>query len=140
MSEHPRLRHILAMNQSQDVLDLFRMLLEDEGYRVTTQPFVHKDLKAVEEMAPDLIILDYMWDYEDSGWAFLQMVKMNPTTQKIPTVLCTGAVNRVEELSAHLERMNIRVVIKPFNLEDLLDEIAIALDDAETAPSGPAQA
>ncbi len=131
-------KHILAIDQSQDVLDLFQTLLEDEGYRVTIQSFVEKDLKAVQAMAPDLIILDYMWEFEDTGWAFLQMVKMNPATQAIPIVLCTGAVNRVEELSGHLMKMDVRVVIKPFNLDDLLDAIAAALKTAATPKSEPA--
>lgn len=139
MSEELQPRHILAMNQSEDVLELFRVLLEEEGYRVTVQPLIHKDLEAIHELAPDLIVLDYMWDYEDSGWAFLQMLKMNPATQAIPVIVCTGAVNRVEALRAHLEQMGVRVVLKPFNLEDLLDEIAIALNDAEKALPGPGQ-
>jgi CheY-like chemotaxis protein len=130
-------KHILAIDQSQDVLDLFQTLLEDEGYRVTIQSFVQKDLKAVQAMAPDLIILDYMWEFEDTGWAFLQMVKMNPATQAIPIVLCTGAVNRVEELSGHLMKMDVRVVIKPFNLDDLLDAIAAALNTTASGTTAP---
>lgn len=130
MTEEPQPRHILAVNQSQDVLDLFQTLLQEEGYRVTTQSFVDKDMQAVQEMAPDLIVLDYMWEYEDSGWAFLQMVRMNPATQAIPIVLCTGAVNRVESLRGHLAEMGVRIVLKPFNIEDLLDEIAVALEES----------
>lgn len=145
MSEEAPRTHILAINQSQEVLDLFKALLEeDEGYRVTTQSFVEKDLKAIQKLAPDLIIVDYMWDFEDEGWAFLQMVKMNPATQNIPVVLCTGAANRVESLSGHLQRMGIRVVIKPFNLVDLLDAITLSLNTSgtgvatgETEPAGP---
>lgn len=129
MPDDTRGKHILAINQSQEVLDLFKTLLEeDEGFRVSTQSYVAKDLKAVEKMAPDLIILDYMWDYEDAGWSFLQMVKMNPATQVIPIIVCTGAVTQVEALSGHLMKMDVRVVIKPFNLDDLLDAISSALN------------
>lgn len=130
MSDNTRSKHILAINQAQEVLDLFEILLEDEGYRVTPQSYVQKDLQAVAQMAPDLIILDYMWEYEDTGWSFLQMVKMHPATRAIPVVLCTGAVTRVQELSGHLERMGVRVVIKPFDLDDLLTEIRIALGES----------
>ena len=139
MSDDTQRTHILAINQSQEVLDLFEMLLTDEGYRVTTQPFVQKDLNAVRDMAPDLIVLDYMWEYEDTGWSFLQMIKMNPTTQAIPIVLCTGSVTRVEELSGHLERMSVRVVIKPFDLDDLLHAIRLSLSEsiADLGPSRP---
>ena len=139
MSDDTPRKHILAINQSQEVLDLFEMLLEDEGYRVTTQPFVQKDLNAVRDMAPDLIVLDYMWEYEDTGWSFLQMLKMNPATRAIPVVLCTGSVIRVEELSGHLERMGVRVVIKPFDLDDLLHAVRLSLAEskADLGPSRP---
>jgi CheY-like chemotaxis protein len=135
MREELQPRHILAINQSPEVLELFKALLEDEGYRITVRPVVDKDLAAIQALAPDLIVLDYMWDDEDSGWSFLQLLKMHPATQAIPVIVCTGAVDRVEALKPHLDRMGVRVVLKPFNLEDLLDAIAIAiaLDVAETA-------
>jgi CheY-like chemotaxis protein len=60
MTEPANQKHILAMNESDDVLKLFRELLEDEGYRVTTQPYLDKDLGRIEAAEPDLILLDYM--------------------------------------------------------------------------------
>jgi CheY-like chemotaxis protein len=122
--------HILAINESADVLNLFRELLEGEGYRVTEQLFVNKDLAAIHTLAPDAIILDYMWDHDDSGWALLQMLTMSPLTNDIPVVLCTGAIDRVAQLRAHLELMGVRVVTKPFNITDLLDTLGEVLDGA----------
>ena len=52
--------HILAIDNDHAVLGLFRDLLEDEGYQVTTQVYVDKDIKVIEALSPDLIILDYM--------------------------------------------------------------------------------
>ena len=53
-------QHILAINNAPEVLALFRELLEDEGYRVTTQTYMVKDLEEVKRLAPDGIVLDYM--------------------------------------------------------------------------------
>ncbi len=124
-------KHILALNESPEVLQLFSDLLEEEGYRVTTQPYASKDFSEIIKLAPDLIVLDYMWETDDSGWALLQMLKMDPHTQAIPIVLCTGAVRQVEGLKAHLDQMGIRVVIKPFNIDDLLREVADALSSSD---------
>ena len=123
-------RHILAINESADVLTLFHDLLGEEGYRVTGQLFINKDLEAIHEMDPDAIILDYMWDSDDAGWSLLQMLKMSPLTNDIPVVLCTGAVDRVAQLQSHLELMGVRVVLKPFNIGDLLSTLEEALDGA----------
>lgn len=136
MTQSTDQKHILAMNESDDVLELFRELLEEEGYRVTTQPYLDKDLQRIEAIAPDLILLDYMWAGDDSGWALLQMLRMNPGTSQIPMVLCTGAVKQVEALRAHLHEMQVRVILKPFNIDELTKEIAAEL---QTAPA-PANA
>jgi len=122
-------RHILAINDSEDVLQLYRDLFEEEGYRVSTQAYVSTDLGAICELRPDLIILDYMSEAEDAGWALLQMLRMSPDTEAIPIVLCTGAIRQVAPLTGHLAEMGVRVILKPFNIEDLLLEIARALGD-----------
>jgi len=121
--------HILALNNEQAVLDLFRDLLGDEGYRVTTQAYAVKDLDAIVALAPNLIILDYMWPEEDGGWSLLQMLRMDPRTAKIPIVLCTGARRQVEDLSAHLHELGVRVVLKPFNIDTLLAAVRESLAD-----------
>ncbi len=120
-------RHILAIDNSQAVLDLFRELLEGEGYRVSIQSYADKDLDAIKELAPDLIILDYMWEAEDGGWSLLQLLQLDPETTAIPIVLCTAAVAEASELEPHLMEKGVRVVLKPFDLDDLLGAIRDAL-------------
>ena len=129
-------RHILALNNEQAVLDLFRDLLTEEGYRVTTRQYADKDLDAIVALKPDLIILDYMWPEEDGGWSLLQMLRMDRRTAKVPIVLCTGAKQKVEELDGHLQQMGVRVVLKPFDLDVLLAAITDGL--AEATESGEA--
>lgn len=75
-----------------------------------------------------------MWASDDSGWALLQMLKMEPRTQAIPVVLCTGAVRQVEALRPHLDQTGVRVIIKPFNIADLLRAVAISMKDSGKAP------
>lgn len=128
-------KHILAINDSEEVLALFRDLLEEEGYRVSTQLHMTKDLNEIAKLNPDAIILDYMWEREDSGWSLLQMLKMNPPTSSLPIILCTGAVKRIEELKPHLDEVNVRVVYKPFNIDELIEALCLALNGEQ--PSKP---
>lgn len=120
--------HILAVNNNDDVLALFRELLEEEGYRVLTQAYALKNMEEVVRLAPDAIILDYMWAEEDGGWSMLQMLRMNRPTSQIPIVLCTGAARKVEEMEGHLAEMGIRVVLKPFDIDRLLSVLKEALE------------
>ena len=59
MADDSQPRHILAINQSEDVLELFKTLLEEEGYRITAHSLLQKDLCAIQSLAPDLVVLDY---------------------------------------------------------------------------------
>ena len=38
----------------------------------------------------------------------------------VPIILCTGAVRVVEAMSAALAAMRVAVVLKPFDIDDLL--------------------
>ena len=116
-------RHILCVNNSEEVLTVFRLLLEEEGYRVTTQSYLLKDMAEVREIKPDLIILDYMWAEDDGGWSMLQMLKMDRVTGPIPIILCTGAKKEVGELGDRLTQMDVSVILKPFDIYELLETI-----------------
>src|SRR3954454_10331010 len=88
--------HILAINNDLAVLALFRDLLGEAGYQVSTQTYVDRDLAQIKSLKPDLIVLDCMWANEDASWSLLQMLRMDPATAPIPIVLCTGAVREVK--------------------------------------------
>jgi CheY-like chemotaxis protein len=124
--------HILAINNDPAVLALFRDLLEEAGYQVSLQTYIDRDLAQIKVLKPDLIVLDYMWATEDASWSLLQMLRMDPATQAIPIVLCTGAVREVEALQSHLLDMGITVILKPFNIDQLVDAIRDRL-----APQAP---
>src|SRR5215216_1565967 len=115
--------HILAINNDPAVLALFRDLLEEVGYQVSTQTYVDRDLTQIKTLKPNLIVLDYMWANEDASWSLLQMLRMDPATASIPIVLCTGAVREVKALQEHLVSMGVTVVLKPFNIDQLVDSI-----------------
>lgn len=125
-SEIPPPRHILVINDTVAILELFRALLEDEGYRVTTDGFsieLMEMLERVKAEPPDLIVLDFIVLDEGKGWQFLQMLKMDRGTRDIPVVACTAAARMVEELQVHLDEMGVKVVLKPFDIDNLLAEI-----------------
>ena len=64
----PRPKSILVINDTPEILDLFRDILEAEGYEVTLHAFDPKQLDEIEREQPDLIILDYLIGGEPAGW------------------------------------------------------------------------
>ena len=133
MADQSQPRHILAINNSPDVLNLFVDLLGEEGYRVSTLIYADRDLPKIASSDLDLIILDYQWATEDDGWTLLQMLRMNRATAAIPIILCTGAVSHVRETEGHLQTMGVDVIFKPFAIDPLLQLIQEVL--ARRVPS-----
>jgi CheY-like chemotaxis protein len=124
---HSTGRHILVINDTPAIIELFTLLLEEEGYRVSTDLFTAEMgvmLARVKADRPELIVLDFIILDERRGWQFLELLKLDPATRDIPVIVCTAAVKMVEELQTHLQAMEVRVVLKPFDIEHLLGEIA----------------
>lgn len=119
--------HVLCINDAPEILALYRELLEDEGFRVSTQSVVARNLDEIKRLRPDCVILDYMWADDDAGWTMLEMLRMSRQTKEIPVVLCTGAVRQVEALQSHLAEMRVRVVLKPFDIDHLIGVVNAAL-------------
>jgi DNA-binding response OmpR family regulator len=119
--------HVLVINDTQEILDLFRDILEDEGYRVSLYSYAFKDVKEIQALLPDLVIIDFIIGGEAHGWQMLQKMKMNRDTAKIPIIACTAAIQMVKDLEGHLTSKNVRIILKPFDIDDLLAEVRIAL-------------
>ena len=119
--------HILVINDAQEILDLLRDLLEEEGYRVSLHSSAVHDLATIKALAPDLIILDHLIGQEAHGWTLLQKLKLDRETAALPVILCTAALGTVREIEGHLRQMEVRVVLKPFDIDVLLEAVAQAL-------------
>ena len=133
MSADGRQPHILVINDTQEILDLMQELLEEEGYRVTTS-LALLDIDKVRALAPNIIVQDLLFEgTQELGWKFLTLVRLDPQLAHIPLVLCTAAVRTVNdpEMAEQLDRQGIRVVLKPFTIDDLLT----TLNDVRTAQS-----
>ena len=124
-----RVQHILVVNDTEEILDLFRDIIEGLGYRMTAWSFSPDDLAKVTEIEPDLVILDLMLGpTELQGWALLQKMRMSPPTEELPVIVCTAATNWVREQEGWLAANAVKVVLKPFKVQHLEHAIQQALD------------
>jgi CheY-like chemotaxis protein len=130
-------KRILVVNDTKEILELFRDFLEKElGHHVTMMSFAPDELERISEEKPDLIIIDFViGDREMEGWQLLQKLRMSRTTAKIPIIACTAAVRQVRESEAYLLEQGIEVVLKPFSLDQLEDAVRRALGLVEGAAS-----
>jgi CheY-like chemotaxis protein len=122
-------RHILVVNDTEEILDLFRDILEGMGHRMTAWSYSPDDLAKVTEIQPDLIILDLMMGATElQGWALLQKIRMSRPTEDLPVIVCSAATNWVREQEGWLAANAVKVVLKPFKVAHLEHAIQQALD------------
>ena len=114
---------ILVINDDQSILDLFRLLLEAEGYQVILSKVAYEDVQEIEHLHPALIILDFKIGQHNLGWTLLQKLKMYPPTKDIPLILCTAALTEVREQEEALRQKGIPLIYKPFEIDELLQVI-----------------
>ncbi len=128
MSDRLAPPHIVVINDEEDMLSLFRDLLEGEGYHVSTLTYPTAAVSDLLVLAPSLVVLDMMFGGEDRGWHYLQRLRLDREAALVPIVVCTAAVRLVRDAQDYLERMGIGVVLKPFDIDPFLDEVRRRLD------------
>lgn len=116
---HGKNRVILVIEDDQDVRELLALLLEAEGYRVTTAYDGHSalDLVQKETIKPDLVIADYNLPRGMDG---LQVVaKLREAADRlVPTVILTGDIST--KTLAEIARNACVHLSKPVNLRKML--------------------
>ena len=134
-NEQAQTSHILVVNDTQEILDLFEEILKEEGYRVSLYSFAFQDLDEITSLEPDLVVLDFMIGGEEHGWQLLQKMKMDRRTAGIPVVVCTAALSLARELEGHLRSKNVGLVLKPFDIDELVNEVhkCLHMEPANTA-------
>ena len=113
--------HILIIDDDQSILEMMRLVLEEEGnYRVTTAESTFEEVADIERLQPDLILLDFLLQGRQTGWNFLQKLRLHRPTKDIPIVLCTAALSDVKEQESILIQKGIPILYKPFDVDELL--------------------
>jgi DNA-binding response OmpR family regulator len=122
-----RAPHVLVINDTQEILELFRDILEEEGFQVSLYSHAFRDIDDIAEIQPDLVILDFLIGGEAQGWQLLQKMKMSRKTDRLPIIVCTAAVQMARELEGHLTAKGVGLVLKPFDIDDLLEAVRAAI-------------
>jgi two-component system OmpR family response regulator len=122
--------HILVVDDQQEICDLVREYLTDEGFRVST---ANDGAGLREEMARspvDLVILDLMLGGEDG----LQLARELRTQSEIGIIMLTGRSDTVDRIIG-LEMGADDYLPKPFHLRELLARVRSVLRRAATRAS-----
>lgn len=96
---------VLLIEDDPAVLEMYRMKLSLDGYRVNTANDGEEGLQKAGELLPDIIFLDIRLPKKD-GFEVLQALRENPDTASIPVIVLSNygereLVDRGLKLGAH---------------------------------------
>jgi two-component system phosphate regulon response regulator PhoB len=118
-------KHILVVDDEEDILELVRFNLEREGYRVTTSDSGETAIQNAVDKRPDLIVLDLMLPGLD-GLEVAKYLKGDGKTEDIPIVMLT-AKGEESDVVIGLELGADDYVTKPFSPKILIARIKAVL-------------
>src|SRR5688572_7095811 len=93
-------KRILVIDNDQDLLDAVKTALLIENFEVETRSYVDNISVLVEEVSPDLILIDYLL-YGINGGELCHLIKTQPATSHIPVIIFSGYPRIIQSLGTY---------------------------------------
>jgi DNA-binding response OmpR family regulator len=119
---------ILVVDDEQNILELARLYLNNEGYQVETARDGAEALKKIDALRPALVVLDLMLPEMD-GWEVCRRVR---ATSSLPIIMLTARDDDVDKIVG-LELGADDYLTKPFNPRELVARVKAVLRRATSA-------
>lgn len=115
-------KRILICDDDSDILSICQFILEEIGLEVHTRNNCNNILSVVEEIRPDVILMDN-WIPDTGGIIATRTIKQHPIFKNIPVIYFSA--NTDIKLLAHDAGAD-SYLAKPFDINDLEAAIASA--------------
>jgi len=129
--DHP---HVLVVEDEPAQREVLAYNLEAEGYGVAKAETGDDALLLVDEVEPDVIILDWMLPGV-SGIEICRRLKQNTDTRNIPVIMLTARSEEADRVRG-LETGADDYVIKPYSLVELMARVRTQLRRVRPASVG----
>jgi DNA-binding response OmpR family regulator len=123
----PGQRRIIVLNDSEELLELMKMLLEEAGHAAMVMHASEGAYRTIKELKPALLILDVVLEKPDSGWQLLQILKLDAETSEIPVIVCSADSRFLRDNEERLSRLGCYILRKPFDIDEMLAMVGTAL-------------
>ena len=112
---------ILVVDDNRDNIEILRAFLESRGYVVAEAPDGKSALARLDELKPDLVLLDVMMPGMD-GWQVCRTIKNHPELGATKVVMVT-AKGAFEDKLDGLRSGADDYVVKPVDFKELLEKV-----------------
>lgn len=118
---------IAIVDDSPEMVDLLRDVLEDAGYEVVSFTGAESVVSALAAAAPDVVILDLLFRGPNSqlrGWDHMRLIRTHEALRRLPILVCSADVLGLRERGEEIARDPLlSSVTKPFTLLELEDAV-----------------
>ena len=118
-------KHILIVEDDEDIQGMISYNLEKSGYRVTALNSGDGAADEVRHLCPDLVVLDIMLPGTD-GLEVLRSLRTEPSTESTPVIMLTARAQEADKVVG-LELGADDYMIKPFSPRELMARIKAVL-------------
>ena len=131
---------ILVVDDEANIVELARLYLEQEGFRVQSAADGAKALEMIARQPPALMVLDLMLPQVD-GWEVCRRVRSGKAAPDLPILMLTARDDDVDKIVG-LELGADDYVTKPFNPRELVARVKAILRRIRraTRPQAPIHA
>lgn len=112
---------ILVVDDNTDNVEILRAFLESRGFTIAEARDGRTALSRMEEVKPDLVLLDVMMPGMD-GWEVCRVIKQHPQLGDTKVVMVTakgGFEDKFEGLRSGADDY----VVKPVDFKDLMEKV-----------------
>ncbi len=127
---------VLVFNHSETLLTLFQACLQRSGYEVHS--FLQSDLSLplIQREQPDAVIVSYFGDRLTLLLPFIQALRADPETERIPVLLCSSG-RLAHDVAAAIDIPGLAFFPYPFSSTHLpvamADLLPLSRDEAQLA-------
>lgn len=114
-------KKILIIDDEINILELLRLNLEIYGYEVYTLDTGENAIEKIEEIKPNLILLDLMLPYMN-GVEICNKIRKNPALNNIRIIILSAKSEQIDKVVC-LEMGADDYITKPFGLRELIARI-----------------
>ena len=118
-------RTVLMIDDEANARKMVKLLLEREGYRVFTAANGQEGLLLAKVEQPGVILLDLMMP-KMTGHETLRKLREDEDTRHIPVIIVSARGDE-QDIAASFRQGVVSYVEKPYETQDLLQKVQIAL-------------
>jgi CheY-like chemotaxis protein len=121
--------HILVVEDDEAIQALLHRLLCEAGYTTSGCRAAQDAQYLIATEHPDLLIVDiHLLDDRAGGWEVLSLARLVPATMTLPIIVCSADMFFLNAKRQELHALGCVTLAKPFDIGQLLQMVATALD------------